>query len=205
MPENLELKRKIIETAGRRFLKYGFTKTSTDEIAADLAISKKTLYKHFSSKKQLLELFVESMLEKTEKFFQTVHADKQSHYLDKIKLILKYVSDLLSGIDPKFALDLKKKAPELWEKIHNFRGEKIAENLGSVITQGQKEGIFRLDVDKEVLVLIFTNTVQSTMIPQVFASYPYSAGQLFEAVIKTLMEGILTDEGRKRFVNITQP
>lgn len=44
----------IIECAGKRFRQYGFRKTTVDEIARDLRISKRTLYAVFSSKDAIL-------------------------------------------------------------------------------------------------------------------------------------------------------
>ena len=45
---------KILEHSRKKFHAEGFYKTSMDEIAKDLHISKKTIYKHFPSKEELL-------------------------------------------------------------------------------------------------------------------------------------------------------
>lgn len=44
----------IIKTADSRFKQYGYKKTTVNEIAADLGISKKTLYEVFSSKEEII-------------------------------------------------------------------------------------------------------------------------------------------------------
>jgi len=44
----------IIECAGKRFMQVGYRKTTVDEIARDLRISKRTLYTVFSSKDAIL-------------------------------------------------------------------------------------------------------------------------------------------------------
>ena len=44
----------IIKTADNRFKQYGYKKTTVNEIAADLGISKKTLYEVFSSKEEII-------------------------------------------------------------------------------------------------------------------------------------------------------
>src|SRR5262245_14279457 len=47
-------KRKVImEAATRAFLRQGYLGTSMDEVAAQAAVSKQTVYKHFSDKKRL--------------------------------------------------------------------------------------------------------------------------------------------------------
>jgi AcrR family transcriptional regulator len=51
----LALRERIVRAAQEHFFACGFVSITTDEIAAGLGISKKTLYRHFRSKKELLE------------------------------------------------------------------------------------------------------------------------------------------------------
>ena len=49
-----ETRRAILEAARKRFLHYGFKKTTIDEIAADAGIGKGSVYLHFETKEALL-------------------------------------------------------------------------------------------------------------------------------------------------------
>lgn len=49
-----ETRRAILEAARKRFLHYGFKKTTIDEIAADAGIGKGTVYLYFDNKEELL-------------------------------------------------------------------------------------------------------------------------------------------------------
>ena len=49
-----ETRRAILDAARKRFLHYGFKKTTIDEIAADAGIGKGTVYLYFDSKRDLL-------------------------------------------------------------------------------------------------------------------------------------------------------
>ncbi|MBB6050983.1 TetR/AcrR family transcriptional regulator [Armatimonas rosea] len=49
-----ETRRAILEVARKRFLHYGFKKTTIDEIAADAGIGKGTVYLYFDNKEELL-------------------------------------------------------------------------------------------------------------------------------------------------------
>jgi AcrR family transcriptional regulator len=51
-------RRAILEAATARFLRNGFLGTSMDEIAADAAVSKQTVYKHFDDKESLFREIV---------------------------------------------------------------------------------------------------------------------------------------------------
>ena len=51
-------RRAILEAATEAFLRHGFLGTSMDEIAAAAAVSKQTVYKHFSDKESLFREIV---------------------------------------------------------------------------------------------------------------------------------------------------
>ena len=74
----------IINAARELFKNYGFKKVSMDEIARKAGVTKKTVYKYFSSKQELLKFFIneelvnmKKIIEDTEKnntdFFECVH------------------------------------------------------------------------------------------------------------------------------------
>ena len=52
---------KIIKSAEERFFKDGYRKVTMDEIASDLGISKKTLYKYFSGKESIATAVIEKI------------------------------------------------------------------------------------------------------------------------------------------------
>nr|WP_277443753.1 helix-turn-helix domain-containing protein [Pelotomaculum isophthalicicum] len=49
----------MLQAASRQIEKYGFRKFTIDDIASDLGISKKTIYKYFISKKSLIGAVVD--------------------------------------------------------------------------------------------------------------------------------------------------
>jgi AcrR family transcriptional regulator len=53
-----EYRRKIIVTSGRIFSRYGYKKTTMDEIAAELKMGKSSVYYYFKSKEEIFEAVV---------------------------------------------------------------------------------------------------------------------------------------------------
>ena len=49
------MKEKIIQKATEMFLKLGFKSVTMDDIACEMCISKKTIYKYFQNKETLIE------------------------------------------------------------------------------------------------------------------------------------------------------
>lgn len=64
----------IVEAARKRFAHYGFSKVTMDEIAADVAMGKASLYYYFPTK---------------ESIFEAVTIQEQKHFIAKIQSILE--------------------------------------------------------------------------------------------------------------------
>lgn len=48
--------------------------------------------------------------------------------------------------------------------------------------------------------LMYSNAIQNILNPEVLSQYPFSASDAFETIIKIIFEGILTDEGRAKYL-----
>src|SRR5574342_617402 len=62
-----EPKERIINHAEERFLSSGFNKVTLDELSSELGISKKTMYKFFPSKDDLLKTIIRAMERRVER------------------------------------------------------------------------------------------------------------------------------------------
>src|SRR5258708_25428926 len=58
-PEKPTMKERILETAERLFYLQGIRAVGVDTIAAEIGISKRTLYNHFPSKDELIAAYLE--------------------------------------------------------------------------------------------------------------------------------------------------
>ncbi|MCF8359191.1 MAG: TetR/AcrR family transcriptional regulator [Prolixibacteraceae bacterium] len=64
MDKSIEQKEQIAEVFQRHFNHFGFKKTSVDDIAREIKMSKKTIYKHFSSKEKIFYFIVSKVARK---------------------------------------------------------------------------------------------------------------------------------------------
>lgn len=83
-----EKKKQLIRTAAKRFEKHGIKKTTLDEIARDLRITKATIYHYFDSKE---ELFQSALEWESEQFLEELINIFSSESLNVIDLIKKYL------------------------------------------------------------------------------------------------------------------
>ena len=189
---------RIIDAASDRFMDAGFYKVTMDEIASDLRMSKKTVYKFFPSKETLLKAIVHAFMRKVEGEVQgIVSSDKPIE--EKLTTLLTFVGKQLRKFSRPFMTDVQRFAPALWKEIEIFRRERVLSQLQQMFRQAKNEGVFREDLDPDLFYLVLTTTIQGIMNPQVLSQQPFSAEEAFKGIFRILYEGAFTQEARKRF------
>lgn len=74
----MERKESIINVARRHFSRYGYSKTTMEEIARDCGITKPTLYNHFASKADLFHAVIDNEQQAFYKIVASATANLQS-------------------------------------------------------------------------------------------------------------------------------
>ncbi|MBD3169244.1 MAG: TetR family transcriptional regulator [candidate division Zixibacteria bacterium] len=194
-----DLKNRIITTAKSKFFRYGFSKISVDELASDLGISKKTLYQHFPSKEALLKAVIEHHRNDIKGAVDRIFDNPDIDSISKLRSIFKEVGFRLSQVGRPFIMDLKKHAPHIWEDIDRFRREQILNRVKQLFEEAVNEGLARRDVNPELVYIIYSNAVQSILNPETISQIPFVVSEIFESLIKILMQGVLTEKARADF------
>jgi AcrR family transcriptional regulator len=207
MENDIEIKNRIIDAAQKQFIIHGFTKVTMDEIASKMGMSKKTIYKFYPSKTELVCAMTDKVFAETEIGFRNILNDTKIDFLEKLQKTLKFVGIHLSKLSRPLIEDIRHNAPQLWENISDYRKKNIYQYFGSLIREGRQKGMFRDDIDEHLLILIYMNIVENIVNPEILSQLPLTATQAYEAVMKVVFEGILTDEARlhlKPLTNITK-
>lgn len=146
------MKEKIITKASELFLKLGFKSITMDDIAGEMCISKKTIYKYFCNKEILVE-------ESTELIHKAVHETinsivKMNHNaIEENFQIRKMFSEMFkSSIDTSPIYQLKKYYPEIYEKVMTREINECSMWFKQNILKGIENGLYReeLDIDNYV-------------------------------------------------------
>lgn len=125
----MERKQTIVTTARRHFSRYGFSKTTMEEIARDCEITKPTLYNHFASKADLFRAVIDSeqnacynLIEETVKDVTTA-SDKLYAYAEmQIQSLKKFL--LLGELSRQAFLDLHPEVVKVYS-IYRTKEEEL--------------------------------------------------------------------------------
>lgn len=196
-----DLRERVIEKGREKFFSQGFSKVTMDEIALDLGISKKTLYKYFESKDALLEAVVQRQILSIGARVQAI-VTAEVDFIEKLHRLFAFMGNTIAYVSQRFQDDLKRIKPELWERIDRFRREKILSNFSLLLEEGKQKGMLRSDIHKEIIILMFLTVVPGIINPAVLSRSSFSAEEAFRSMIKVFFEGVLTEEARNAFVQL---
>ncbi len=198
MTTDTEIRERIISFAREHFMHEGFSKVTLDEIATELGMSKKTLYKYFEDKEDLLRAGIEENLRKVAHEIDAISASDGS-FAEKLARVMMLIGKQMSRLSRGAMLDMQKFTPELWKQIETFRRDQIFNKIGKMIAQAREENIFRSHVNEQILTLMIINCIQGILNPEVLSQNSFSAEEAFRIIFRTIFEGALTDDARRNF------
>ncbi len=198
MSGDLEFQDRVLERPRDEFLSRGFSKVTLDEIAADLGVSKKTLYKFYPSKEELLRASLHSVMRSAGWELERIISSDRP-FVEKLATAMITMGKYISKVQKHGLVDIQRYAPAIWKELEKFRQEHIISQLVTMIVQARDEKIFRPDVNEQVLIRMLVSSVQSVINPDVLSQYSFSAKEAGESILRVLFEGALTDSARKDF------
>ena len=147
LPENTigldETAREILEAASRRFLHYGYGKTTMSEIAKDCNMSTGNLYRYFPAKMDIAESFVRQLrLDHIQKLKASIAKPGQPA-TEKLRIFLrlkcKLAYDRFHDRPKAFELsaEILNERHEIADEWERAEGALIAEVLDAGIREGQ--------------------------------------------------------------------
>jgi AcrR family transcriptional regulator len=197
------LRNRILETAGRLFLSRGFVQVRSGDIAAELGISKATLYRVFTGKEEILREVVRGHLSAVLSRVERLLDDGSLGFVEKMAALFSVVGTEIARFGPVFVRDMQRYAPGIWTEIEEFRQDKIAKNFKIILEAGRREGYFREDIDLELLLAMFASLIQEFVNPAALTRTGRPPAEAFQSVIKVFFQGIATDKGRRDFASTT--
>jgi len=188
---------KILNYASEKFMHEGFYKSSMDSLAAELQISKKTIYKYFSSKDELVEAIAFAFMKETgDKIISVTQIEDDS--LSKAIRLFQILGVATTKLGDKWVKDIRIHMPELWRKIDEFRTKKAYSVLGNIIQQGQTEGMI-IDKPVELIIHLFVTSLRSIVNPDFLYYQKMNYKEAIQHTFEILFNGILTPAGKKIF------
>lgn len=203
MEESDLVREKILKGAVELFLKYGVRSVSMDDIARHLSISKKTIYQYFVDKDEIVTQVTQNHLHHTKaEFDELVTVSKNA--LDELMRIQWHMKKNMQDMNPSLLFDLRKYHPKAWGAWMEHKNLHIRESVVRNLRQGIEEGLYRSNLNPEVLATLRIESIQLLFDGAIVPNDKYQMAEIQAQMLDHFMYGLLTDKGRKLYEKYKQ-
>ncbi|TVQ77012.1 MAG: TetR/AcrR family transcriptional regulator [Flavobacteriales bacterium] len=152
--EELNQKSTILSNAMSLYMQYGFRSVSMDQIASEMGISKKTIYRFFSSKSEMIHAGIEQMAQEVKVFAcgiqkSTVNPIEALFKMDKAML------DFFTPMHQRMLFQLKKYYAKTYSFLEQTKKEEMIAATLENLHLGIEQGYYRNDIDPEVIAHLY--------------------------------------------------
>lgn len=150
--QNMDLKKKIMESAWELFQQKGYTATTVTEIIEKAGTSKGGFYYYFKAKDELLNSLYHFFDREYRKYYQSM--DKSLNHIMQLKLLNQYVFYFMEGnVKVDLLAELYRSQLARKKQTHFLDPERFYLKLvKKLITEGQERGEIRTDLTADELV-----------------------------------------------------
>lgn len=188
------MREKILAEAEKLLWKLGVKSVTMDDIARQVGISKKTIYQHFADKDNIVFEVTKSHLERDQQEMNCMvgaSADPIQELLSMSDMMRRNMHE----INPSMLLDIERHYPKAWGVFLDFKEKHILTSLLANLRTGVEQGLYRSDLDIEVMARMRIESVQLAFDDRVFPNARTSMLGIQEQLLHHFIRGILTEKG----------
>lgn len=186
---------KLVSDAQAVFMRFGIKSVNMDDIARHLRVSKKTLYKYVSDKEDLVKKCF---------FMHCNHEQKEMDRIQSMKLnaidesfeTMHFIKDMIKDVHPSIMFDMEKYYPEVMSETEEMRRKTIFTSLKANMEKGIKEGLYRKDLNADVIAHIYAASIEALFHTEDFTKSNKTLQDLYLEHFRYHIRGIASDKGR---------
>ena len=190
----MDVRKRILTEATNLFFQNGIRDITMDNIAEKLGISKRTMYETFKNKSELLINCFEEYSK--ERYKANEEIIKNSHNV--LAAICSFIQSGAMAIDllnPAFFSDMRKYHNDIWVMASKQQNEKNYNLAYRLLRKGINEGIFRKDINIDIVVKLILEQMKLLVDNEVFSSDKYTRSEVFKNMAINFIRGIATNRG----------
>lgn len=183
----------IIMEAARLFRQKGYLATSIRDISDSLNITSAALYYHFKNKEEILAEVMRLSLQRLHEAVATAVAEQENQWQQIRTALQTHLRISLEHQDFAIVLlkDLRHLTPEWREEVVAQR-DAYEDMWEEMLAQGQEAGIFRSEVDLDLLRLL-TFGALNLVVTWYKPTGKYTPEQIADAFLDYISRGVLTE------------
>lgn len=195
------MKDQILNKATEMFLTLGFKSVTMDDIAAEMGISKKTIYQHFSNKDALVKATTTNLFETIScGIDEIILADKNP--IEELFAIKEFVLKNLKDENTSPIYQLHKYYPRIHKSLMLKQFDKMGSCVVENLEKGISLGLFREDINKDYISRFYFSGMNSIKDAELFNPEVFSLKDLQAKYLEYHLRGICTPKGIEQLETI---
>ncbi|MCW5908120.1 MAG: TetR/AcrR family transcriptional regulator [Chitinophagales bacterium] len=186
----------LIEKASDMFKRYGIKSLTMDDIARELGMSKKTIYRFVDNKADLVKMVMLDYLE-TERAHMEGILKTSKNSVDEMIQIADYFFNQMREFNAYALHDLKKYYPETWNIYNDYRFNFVLTRINDNLKSGIKQGVYRTNINSDILSKIYIGGIDILLNQELFPIKNYAFVTLYKEYLNYHLRGIVSDKGLK--------
>jgi len=194
------MRNKILEKSNELFLNLGFKSVTMDEIAGSLGVSKKTIYKYFKNKTELVDTV-------THRMFDTICCgidgicELELNPIDELFSIKRVVLDNLKDEKSSPQYQLQKYYPKIYASLKQKQFHDMQDCVLNNLKKGIETSLYRDAINLEFISRIYFNGMIGIKDQDLFPLTDYSMNTLMNYYLEYHLRGICTEKGIQQLEN----
>jgi TetR/AcrR family transcriptional regulator, cholesterol catabolism regulator len=192
----MDNKERILEKATDLFMRYGIRSITMDEIAAQLGISKKTIYQYFTDKDAMVEAVVNEEMKDNEEDCRG-YSKEAENAVHEIFLAMDGMQEMMKTMNPQLMYDLEKHHPVAYKRLKQYKYQFLFTTVKENLDRGSNEGIYRMGLNID---LVTRHRIESAFMPfnpEAFPPNKYPMNQTCQELAILFLFSICNEKGKK--------
>jgi AcrR family transcriptional regulator len=149
-----KIEQDILDKAIEMFGKYGLKPVTMDDLASELSVSKKTLYRYVTNKEDLVGRAVRIVFQEVKTKMLAAH-EAHENAIDELFHVDDMVCDSVENYNHSLQFQLRKYYPEIFSNLNQQRKELMLGKMKTNINKGIEQGLYRQDLNVEIISLLY--------------------------------------------------
>jgi len=193
---NMETKERILVKAGEMFMRYGIRSVSMDDIAAQLGMSKKTIYQFFGDKDDLVDAVMEVEIGRMQEDCSMCSFSARDA-VDEIFLTMEQIQDQMQNMNQMVVYDLEKFHHKTYLKFREHKDNYLYKIIADNLVRGMNEGLYRPELNINIIARFRLESMMMAFNIDLFPTKKFSLVEVTSELIEHYVFGLATNKGHK--------
>jgi hypothetical protein len=146
----------------------------------------------------LLHAVMSDKISEVETDLERTLAEAGDDFTTRLHILLSRMREHTAEIGEAYVRDVRREAPELFAEVQKRRHDLIQRIFGKLIQEGRKAGMIRKDIPAIMMIEMLLGAVDSVVNPAKMGELESTPKVAFQQIITIFLEGVLTNDGRKK-------